>query len=41
VTANPQSVENAQGVLDDLAEYAEILEKAKAIGAKWHLNLDI
>ncbi|MDD5275830.1 MAG: hypothetical protein PHR16_07080 [Methylovulum sp.] len=41
ISANPKSVMNPEGVLSDLAEYADVLEKAKDIGAKWHLNLDI
>jgi len=41
IKANPTSVTEPQGCLDDLAEYAEVLNKAKEIGAKWHLNLDI
>jgi hypothetical protein len=41
IRANPQSVKNAAGCLEDLAQYAEVLTKAKGIGAKWHLNLDI
>ena len=39
--ANPQDVKNSQGVLEDLAEYAEVFEKVQGIGAKWHLNLDL
>ncbi len=41
IKANPSSVKEPEGCLSDLAEYADILEKAKRIGAKWHLNLDI
>ena len=41
IDANPKSVAESQGCLEDLAEYIEVLEKAKAIGSKWHLNLDI
>ena len=41
IQANPKDVKNAQAVLEDLAEYAEVFEQAKRIGAKWHLNLDI
>lgn len=41
IKANPTSVTEPQGCLEDLAEYAKILEKAKGIGANWHLNLDI
>ncbi|MSQ47644.1 MAG: hypothetical protein EXR78_04515 [Deltaproteobacteria bacterium] len=32
--ANPKSVKTPAGVLDDLTAYREVLEKAKAIGAK-------
>ncbi len=39
--AHPQAVKNFTGVLEDLAEYAEVLKQAQAIGAKWHLSLDI
>ncbi|HOW61713.1 MAG TPA: hypothetical protein P5284_07125 [Candidatus Contendobacter sp.] len=35
------AVKNTEGVLEDLAEYAQVFEKAKGIGAKWHLNMDI
>jgi len=41
IKANPKDVKNADGVLEDLAEYAEVLQKAKNVGAMWHLNLDI
>ena len=41
IKANPDTLSNPQGVLEDLAEYADVFEKAKDIGAKWHLNLDI
>ncbi|MBF0202835.1 MAG: hypothetical protein HQK67_00675 [Desulfamplus sp.] len=41
IETNPKAVKNATGVLEDLAEYAETLSKAKTINAKWHLNLDI
>lgn len=41
IRANPKSVMNPEDVLSDLAEYADVLEKAKGVGAKWHLNLDI
>ncbi len=41
IQAHPQTLSNPQGVLEDLAEYADVFEKAKGIGAKWHLNLDI
>ena len=41
IRANPASVKDQKAVLEDLAEYAEVLGKVKAIGAKWHLNIDI
>ncbi len=41
IKENPKAVKNAEGVLSDLADYAEVLEKARAAGAKWHLSLDI
>jgi len=41
INANPSSVTEPQGCLEDLAVYAEVLEKAKGIGAYWHLALDI
>ncbi len=41
IKKNPMDVKNSKGVLDNLSEYAELLCKAKVIGAKWHLNIDI
>ena len=41
IRANPTSVKTQSAVLDDLAEYLEVFQKAKAIGAKWHLNIDL
>ncbi len=41
INANPTSVDDAKGCLEDLADYVCVLNKAKAVGAKWHLNLDI
>lgn len=40
IKANHKSVTDQEGCLEDLAEYTRILEQAKSIGAKWHLNLD-
>jgi len=37
--ANPQDVNDVQGVLEDLAECADVLTRARSIGAKWHLDL--
>lgn len=41
ITANPAEFKNAPGLLEDLAEYAEVFEQARGIGAMWHLNMDI
>jgi hypothetical protein len=41
IRANPTSVKDQQAVLADLEEYADVFSKAKGIGARWHLNLDI
>jgi hypothetical protein len=41
IETNPKDVMNAENVLSDFGEYAEIFKKTKNIGAKWHLNLDI
>ena len=40
VRANPKAVTNAKGVLADLKEYKEVLEKARAVGARWNLQVD-
>jgi hypothetical protein len=40
IRAKPSVVRNADGVLSDLREYEELLEKAKAIGARWNLQVD-
>ncbi|MGZ5079287.1 MAG: hypothetical protein ACXWHZ_07075 [Usitatibacter sp.] len=41
IRANPSAVKNQSAVIEDLTEYVEVFEKAKAVGAKWHLNFDI
>ena len=41
IKVNPGTLSNPQGILEDLAEYADVFEKAKGIDAKWRLNLDI
>lgn len=41
LSANPQAVNNAEGVLEDLAAYTAVLAQAKDVGAKWHLHMDI
>ena len=41
IRANPSSIANSQNVLEDLEEYAALFQKAKGIGARWHLTLDI
>ncbi len=40
IRANPKAVKNAKGVLADLQEYKEVLEKAREIGARWNLAVD-
>ena len=40
VRANPASLENPEGVLEDLEEYRTVLEQAKAVGARWNLQVD-
>ncbi|OOG47534.1 hypothetical protein [Polaromonas sp. A23] len=41
IRVNPSSVTNSKAVLEDLGEYEEVFTKAKGVGARWHLNLDI
>jgi hypothetical protein len=41
ISSNPKAVKNQQAVLEELGEYADVFNKAKGIGARWHLNLDI
>jgi hypothetical protein len=38
--ANPSSITNVKGVLSDLEEFRQVFEKAQAVGACWHLQLD-
>jgi hypothetical protein len=40
IMANPKAVKNAKGVLADLQEYKEVFEKARAVGARWNLQVD-
>ena len=40
IRATPSSVRNSKGVLADLEEYREVFEQAKAIGARWKLQVD-
>ena len=40
IRANPSAVRNAEGVLADLHEYRAVFERAKAIGARWNLQVD-
>jgi hypothetical protein len=40
IRANPSTVKNAEGVLADLEEYRAVFEHAKAIGARWNLQVD-
>jgi len=41
VRKNSDSISYAVDVVKDLEEYKDVLVKAAAIGAKWHLSLDI
>ncbi|MEW6348428.1 MAG: hypothetical protein AB1646_05165 [Thermodesulfobacteriota bacterium] len=38
---HPKDLKDPRAVLDDLAEFADVLGKAKEIGAAWHLSIDI
>lgn len=40
IRVNLKAVKNAKGVLADLQEYKAVFEKAKAIGARWNLQVD-
>jgi hypothetical protein len=40
IHANPSAVRNPKGVLDDLEEYRQVFENARAIGARWNLQVD-
>ena len=40
LSTNPAALKNSKAVVDDLDEYIEVLQQAKAIGAKWHLAVD-
>lgn len=39
--ASPADVADAPSVLAELADCADLLVQAKALGARWHLNLDV
>lgn len=41
IQARPKTVRSPEGILAELAEYADVFGKAGSIGAKWHLGLDI
>ena len=41
VRKNSNKVTSADEVIEDLLEYKDVLSKAQAIGAKWHLALDM
>lgn len=41
IKANPKAVKNAKGVFEDLKEYEVVLAKAKAVGVKWNLQVDL
>ena len=39
--SHSDAVEDAEAVLADLAEYGSVLSQARAVGARWHLSVDI
>lgn len=41
VRSNPSSVPNAERLLADFSECIDVLQRAKAAGAKWHFAMDI
>jgi hypothetical protein len=41
IRAEPQAVASSEEVLEEIAEYRQVLVQAKAAGAKWHLAMDI
>ncbi|HEX3655749.1 MAG TPA: hypothetical protein VHV55_08090 [Pirellulales bacterium] len=41
VSAEPASVPNADALLTDLIQCADILRRAEAEGSKWHFEMDI
>ena len=40
IRTNPNNIKNLKKILEELWEYADVLSKAKVIGAKWHLAID-
>lgn len=40
IEANPEDVNDKEGVLEELEEYREVFTKAKKIKAKWNLQID-
>jgi hypothetical protein len=41
VHANPEAVEEAEQLVQDLTDCQDVLSRAKAAGAKWHFVMDI
>ena len=41
IKADPKSVPNAERLLKDFAECRDVLQRARAIGSKWHFAMDI
>ena len=41
VASNRSTLKEPDGVIEELDEYRQIFQKAKAIGAKWHFELDL
>ncbi len=40
IQKNPFAVKDASDVLTELQEYQAVLEQAKAVGARWNLQVD-
>lgn len=41
IDADHTSIKDANGLLADLQQYEQVLQRADAIGAKWHFEMDI
>ena len=41
ITQYPNTVKNAEPLLKELQDFRDVLNKAKAVDAKWHIAVDI
>ncbi|HEY7091330.1 MAG TPA: hypothetical protein VH518_24755 [Tepidisphaeraceae bacterium] len=41
IRSDPASVPDAESLLSDFAQCSEVLRRAKDVGSKWHLAMDI